>query len=413
MIWNGSTERHWWKPSDYNGCKVQVDGVWQSIDWNNRDHIKTYVEAIRAAGINAIVADMTNGFRWQWQARYVQELCAEHGMKFAIAFNPQAGREMESGCRQVWQTYAAPGVEHAEAYLHIDGKPLVVLYTWRAGYEASNAQEGEFRLKFSTVWASGEDSDKDKWGWQLEPHVGPVPSTKAMFVTGSVKFDSPRTAEDRWRRHMAWLDYGFILARRNRPHYLIVGSFDDVHERNAWLEADTANAERGWQMRDITGAISTDAWYRRVREWVLRGKPAVVAGGLIRDGAYRVTGADDRVLSVTENRPALSPVVLAENADHLNHYLWFYHLGDQVYRIIKLNAGMPLDAIEGKACINWDSEAPSQRWRARRIDDTFVFINQASGDALDQEGETVVTRAFDETSLTQRWKLVEAVTVPQ
>lgn len=412
MIWNGSTEKGWWKPSDYNGCQVFVDGAWQSINWNDRAHIRTYVEAMKAAGINVIVADLTNGFRWKWQARYVQELCRANGMKFAIAFNPQAGKTMEAGCRTIWESYAAPEVEYADAYLQVGGKPLVVLYTWRTGYEASIKQDGEFRTKFTTVWASGEDSDRDKWGWQLEPTVGPVASTNAMFVTGSVKFDSPRTAEDRWRRHLAWLDYGFIVAQRARPRYLVVGSFDDVHERNAWMVADTRGAAPGWQMRDITGAFSTDAWYRRVSDWVLKGKPQTVPGGLIRDGAYRVAASDGRLASVRENRPAKSPVMLRENTDHLDHYLWFYHLGNQVYRIIKLNAGLPLEAEGGTVRINWDTEEKNQRWVARPKDGAFSFVNQATGQALDFAGEAVVTRDFNATAASQRWKLIEAALVP-
>ena len=43
-------------------------------------------------------------------------------------------------------------------------------------------------INFSLVWASGEDSDINKWGWQLEPWLASVPSTDAMFVTSAVKW---------------------------------------------------------------------------------------------------------------------------------------------------------------------------------------------------------------------------------
>ncbi|MCF7730664.1 MAG: hypothetical protein K9N23_03210, partial [Akkermansiaceae bacterium] len=307
MIWNGSTEKSWWRPGDYNGCKVLVNGEWQSINWNDRAHIQTYFKAIKAAGMNVIAVDFTNGFRWQWQAKYIQQLCHENAMKFAVAFNPQAGDAMEKGCEEIWKTYASPEAADSEAYLHKDDKPLVVLYTWRHGYHASTAGTGEFRRKFSTVWASGEDSEKDKWGWQLEPSVGPVSSLDAMFVTGSVKFDSPKTPGERWRKNLSWLDYGFAMARKNHPKFLVVGSFDDVEERNAWMVADTKNAKPGLQMRDISGALSTDAYYNRVRAWVLKGQAPTIAGGWIRDGAYQVIASDGRMLGVAENRDLKSP----------------------------------------------------------------------------------------------------------
>ena len=413
MIWNGSTEKHWWKPSDYQGCRVEVDGVWQSINWNDRNHIRTYVDAIHAAGIDVIVADLTNGFGWEWQARLVQELCRARGMKFAVAFNPQAGEAMETGCSKVWAAYAAPEAGHSDAYLHLDGRPLVVLYTWRKGYQDSLAQDGEFRRKFTTVWASGEDSDRDKWGWQLEPAVGPVPSSGTMFVTGSVKFDSPQTADQRWRRHLAWLDYGFLLARRAHPRFLVVGSFDDVHERNAWMVADTAAARPGWQMRDPAGALSTDAWYRRVRAWIRDGKPRTVEGGPVRDGAYRVAGADRRLMGCPDARDPGVPAVPVAAADQLDRYLWFYHLGGGEYRIIKLDAGLALEAAAAGPRFNWDSDAPAQRWRIRAHGDAFSFVNRATGGALALVGDTVALRPPDAGVPAQRWTLAATATIPR
>lgn len=411
MIWNGSTEKSWWQPGDYHGCKVLVNGEWQSINWNDRAHIRTYFDAMKAAGMNAIIVDFTNGFRWQWQAKFVQQLCREHAMKFAVAFNPRAGEGMERGCEEVWKTYASPEAADAEAYLHRDGKPLVVLYTWRKGYQASTAATGPFRGRFATVWASGEDSDKDKWGWQLEPAVGPVASDETMFVTGSVKFDSPKTREDRWRRHLSWLDYGFAIARRSHPKVLMVGSFDDVHERNAWMVADTKNAKTSWQMRDISGALSTEAYYNRVRAWVRDGKAPVIAGGVIRDGAYQVNASDRRVLGVAENRDPKSPAVLRRDPGAPDSLVWFYHLGNNEYRMIKLNAGLPFEGGGATVFINWDSDADAQRWLLRKEGGKLVIIHKAAGEALDWEGDRVITKPKSPSSATQRWTLTEEITL--
>lgn len=412
MIWNGSTERGWWKPEDYNGCRVQVGGRWQSIDWNDRTHIETYFAAMREAGMDLIAVDFTNGFRWEWQAKLVQRLCHAHGMKFVVAFNPQAGAAMESGCQTIWEKYAAPGVEDAEAYYHQDGKPLVVLYTWRQGYADSVASTGTFRGKFTTVWASGEDSDKDKWGWQLEPAVGPVPSTGAMFVTGSVKFDSPRTPEERWRKSLAWLDYGFLMAGRSQPRVLMVGSFDDVHERNAWMVADTAAAKPGWQMRDPSGKLSATAWYQRVSDWVKRGKPSVVAGGWLRDGAYQLVAADGRMAGVADNRKAGAPLVLKPADPGVDSYFWFYHLGGNEYRVIKLNAALTVEAAPQAAVIAWDHEGEAQRWRLAKEDGGVVLASKSDGRVLEHVDGRLVTRPRDPARASQRWSLVEVITLP-
>lgn len=412
MIWNGSTEKSWWNPGDYHGCKVLVDGRWQSINWNDEAHIRTYFEAIRAAGIAVIVVDFTNGLRWTWQAQYLQQLCAEHNMQFVVAFNPQAGKEMEAGASYVWKNFAGPDAPAANAYLQRDRKPLLVLYTWRSGYAASIKVDGEFSRKFATAWASGEDSEKDKWGWQVEPHVGPVASGDSMFVTGSLKFGGVKADDDRWRRHLAWLDYGFLIARCSAPRFCIVGSFDDVHERNAWMVADTAAAKRGWQARDIAGAPSSDAFYRRVRDWLLQGKPSVIRGGLLRDGAYRLMATDGQVLGVKDNATALSPAVLAPDADELENYIWFYHLGNNEYRLVKLNAGLSFEENAGVLRSNWDSEALSQRWLAQRSGGGVAFINKATDHALDCDDGNVVVRARDPARPSQTWRVLEAALLP-
>jgi hypothetical protein len=285
---------------------------------------------------------------------------------------------------------SSPEAADSEAYLRQDGKPLVVLYTWRKGYQASTAGTGAFRGRFVAVWASGEDSDKDKWGWQLEPAVGPVASKSTMFVTGSVKFDSPKTPEDRWRRHLSWLDYGFAMARKNQPKVLVVGSFDDVHERNAWMVADTRDAKPAWQMRDISGALSTDAYYHRVRAWVLNGKPPVIAGGVIRDGAYRVIASDGRVFGVAENRDPRSPAILKRDPGAPESLVWFYHLGNNEYRMIKLNAGLPFEGGTSSVFVNWDSAADSQRWLLRKDGRKLIIVHKAGGGALDWEGDKII-----------------------
>lgn len=61
MIWNGSTETHWWNPDEYWGTRAYVDGKYQSIDWNNPQHLEEYFHQMRLAGIDVIASDLTNG----------------------------------------------------------------------------------------------------------------------------------------------------------------------------------------------------------------------------------------------------------------------------------------------------------------------------------------------------------------
>ena len=409
MIWNGSTEKHWWEPTDYNGCQININNKSQSINWNDKEHIEKYCTDIRDAGINVIISDLTNGFRWKWQSKYVQQFCQNNDMKFMIAFNPDAGKKMEINCKTIWDEYACPEATNSSAYFYKDGKPLLILYTWRQGYTDSINQTGLYRKKFSTVWASGEDSNINKWGWQLEPHIGPVPSNEAMFITSSVKFNSPQTSNEMWRKNLSWLDYGFIIARRNHPKYLIIGSFDDFSERNSWMAADTQKAHWGWQMRDKNGCISHDAYYNRVCEWLLKNKPKTIEGGLIPDGAYLVKYSDGRVLSVKENKSPESPAILNPFSDNINNYIWFYHLGNNVYRIIKLNAAMPFESANSTVFINSDNASPAQKWIVKKDTNGYLFINLLSNESLSYSQGKIVTKIVNEKST--RWLLINKASI--
>lgn len=409
MIWNGSTES-WWKATDHHGSKVLVDGKWVATNWNDDKQIDLFCAAMRDAGIDVIAVDFTNGFRWERQAKRVQEFCHDNNMKFVLAFNSEGGRNMESGCKTTWDTYASPAATFSDAYLYKDGKPLVVLYTTKTGYQASVGKRGQYGKMFSTVWASGEESANDKWGWQLEPDIGPMGTKEAIFVTGAVKRYGPKRESEEWRRHIAWLDYGFITARRHGTRFVVVGSFDDISERNAWFVADTTQAPPCMQARGCDGALSTDAYYTRVKEW-LADSPSVVQGGLIPDGAYLVKAANGQVLGVVENRDIGSPVILKPYRDHLDHYVWFYHLGDNVYRMMKLNAGLAIEAKASGLCITWDSADAAQRWVLEKSPDGFHLLNKASGQALSVNDNKVVTDAPDKGKRAQRWSLIQKATV--
>ena len=87
MIWNGSTETHWWNPDEYWGTRAYVDGKYQSIDWNNPQHLEEYFHQMRLAGIDVIASDLTNGLGWIPQTQQIQRLCLQYGMKLCVAIN--------------------------------------------------------------------------------------------------------------------------------------------------------------------------------------------------------------------------------------------------------------------------------------------------------------------------------------
>ncbi|HEX5554748.1 MAG TPA: RICIN domain-containing protein [Chitinophagaceae bacterium] len=418
MVWDRASE-NWWNPNEHNGATVYVEGKWQSINWMDHAQVDEYIAKIKASGINILICDLTNG--WSWlddEVQYIQSLCVKNGMKLCVAENSQGDlATFESHAGDIWDKFAGPSSPYASdsTYLLKDGKPVIVCYgirSWYKGYKNSN---GEYRQKFNLVWASGEDSDKDKWGWQLEPWIGSVPSSDVMFVTPAIKWGNDANL---WRSSLSWLDYNFLLARKNDPRYVIVGSYDDLDERNGWLTANTENCVPGLQMRDKDGSLRSDAYYKRVKEWV-SGKPDFVAGGLIPDGCYRIINKKSNKFLTLKNTGGKigSPLIQHFVSDTaLNDYFWLYHLGNNSYRIVVLNNGLSLSVPNGSgdngiqvtdslpADIQW------QNWTLKDLGDGYYSIkNDKSGKVLEVSGAAEDNGAFivqgdSNNGSSQQWK---------
>lgn len=413
MIYIGSTEA-WWKPDHERGCSIKVDGKWQSMNWNNERVLLSQCKAIRNAGINVIVLDFTNGTRWEKAAKQVLQFCHDNGMKMAVAFNPQNGQTMESKSKTVWNSYCKPKAPHSDAYFYKNGKPLLVLYTGRQGYKNSVMLTGEYRKKFHTQWSSGEDPEKDKWGWQNVPTTGPIHSKDSMYVSGGIKYGGTggNKMRDEWRNHIAWLDYSFLETVKAKPRHIIVGSYDDMPERNGWMVVDTTKAARGWQRQDRFGAYTQDAHYKRVTQWIKDGAPSVTKGGMVQDGAYYLKSNNGKSIHAPNQASIKAKVTLTSYTENINSLVWLYHMGDNHYRLIKLNAGLAFEPSEEGVILNWDSNEDHQRWKLHRRGNDFAFVNLATGKALSHHKAKVVTvdrSSFDDS---QKWQLKPYALLP-
>ena len=204
-----------------------------------------------------------------------------------------------------------------------------------------------------------------------------MPSDDAMFVTSSVRWNPADGAM--WRKSLAWLDYNFALAKQNNPAYIIVASYDDPSERNSWLASDTSHCEPGRQMHDKTGALSTSAYCDRVREWIF-GKPAVVPGGLVRDGAYRIFNRGHSkplgILNTGKSNQGAPGAVLVAGAPEKAPLglFWFYHLGSNHYRITALHSGLALGALSRNGITRIPGSVGP--WHTCRMD-TFGSLTKA------------------------------------
>ena len=436
-VWYGSTEG-WYRIKDAESeyvAKIKVNGTYVTPNNNDADYRQEIFNQASEAGIDALLMDLTNGYRgWTNASKDYQRLCYENGKKFSVAVHPREEGDIETYCKFIWDTYAGPGAaRYSSAFLYKDGKPVIVLYCTIPEYNLAVKATGEYRDRFTLVWASGEDSKIDKWGWQIVPTDGPMLSSDSMFVTDSICWNSPNVSRDAWRKSLAMLDFCFLAAKEAGPKYLIVGMIDDIHERNAWFKADTSQVVydipvygsdevpeycRALQMRDIFGVLSEDVYFNRVKDWIAGEATAFVSGGLIPDGAYTITNVEDgakfgvvRPAKLTEPATDVSAVFRRNYnvSTDMETYYWFYYLGNDEYRITKLTSGLSLVDKNGSLIQEYDSTASAQRWTLRKLDDgSFMLINKSTGKAITNQtanNQTITLNTVDESNPAQCWNL--------
>ena len=105
----------------------------------------------------------------------------------------------------------------------------------------------------------------------------------------------------------------------------------------------------------------------------------------------------------------------------LNRYFWFYHLGNNVYRIISLPSALSLSPAGGSSNSgvvieqNWDQDISSQKWKLyQNAIGEYSLQNVLSGKYLDVADESAnpgadLIQADKSSSFSQLWKLESIV----
>ena len=172
----------------------------------------------------------------------------------------------------------------------------------------------------------------------------------------------------------------------------------------------------GLQMRDINGNISFDAYYNRVKSWIAGEAGAYNPGGVIPDGAYTITG-----VSSGKQFGVIRPKVRSENDigaafvqdtylyTDMESYYWFYHLGNDEYRIVKLTSGLSLQPGGEELIQQWTDAVEEQRWLIKKLDNgSYTLVNKKTGQAIADAAQTqgnIRVLPADAGSAQQQWRL--------
>lgn len=346
-----------------HGLKVPRSDLqegWGAIDWNNATWRQWAYSGMSLAGVDFVITDNTNGYISKTELIFAE--MASTGMKLCIAFSDG---ELES-TSLLNRALLMAGKSH---YYKIDGKPVLVCYVGKEQWDNTYKDtKNPLLLQFYRVWASGEESGADKWGWQLEPQDGPI-NGDFMFVTPSVKhIGSQNVVESVWGGSVAMLDYSFSKAISNKPKVIIAGSFDDLWERNGWLPINTEGAVTdgngkytpvtGTQIfSPITGGVADPYYfYNRVTQWIRNGYPDVLTGGSIADGIYRIKNRGTGDYMQTNSDYDINSVKGGVISTQTYDKFILYHIGNNEYRIANVYSGWPIMVVNGMVVSKvWDA----------------------------------------------------------
>ncbi|MBE6904101.1 MAG: hypothetical protein E7480_05785 [Ruminococcaceae bacterium] len=410
-VWNANTEP-WYDFTSSNGITTNINGSDRAINWDDMAQVEMMLNDIKAAGIDLVIFDLTNGFHDYVMPRVARasRICRTLGMKIAFATGIGTGIDtVISNATMAWNDYCKPGAEFEDIYFNYQGKPLLVDYMTNSYFVEASESTNEYLSKFTHQWAAGHQHGANKWGWQVDPSTGTVSSPDVVFVTGCV-YQNHENAES-WLTSIAMLDNNMMVAKKAGASIVVVGSYDDTYERNLWGKFDTTNstvAER--QLKNIYGDVSVLGYYNRVTEWLNDG-PTYIAGGVLKDGIYKLSNNGKYIAVNGEQFTNGEAVTTTATEDNLNTCVYIYHLGNNEYRIIRLTAAKSL-TIDGSSVVqNSDENLDTQKWTISAGNDgKFVITNKANNNAL-TAGAQVTTSSYSGAA-SQQWTF-EALTTIQ
>lgn len=347
-VWVSSSES-WWKEEDNCGLQTfYADGTWKAIDWNNPEYRKITYKNIQNAGIDFVITDNTNGLMQKTEALIADLEREAIDLKFCVALSSVYLKD-ENALNWLDE------VSQNSRYFKIDNMPVVVCYVTKDEWFSTFAGSDNSILKhFYRLWASGEDTFRNKCGWQLEPEDGIDSSSDFItFPTPSVmhKYGNPSC----WSRSIAMLDYTFAQSRFLEPKYVIAASYDDYVERNGWLPLKTDNpipdGPDPGKVTPGTGIQMFDPWtgdvaepylfYNRMKSWIKGEKLYYIPGGVVSDGIYKIKNMDEEYLQASSDY-GNQVMGLGQPSSKTYDKFVLYHLGNNKYRIVNVYTGKPL-----------------------------------------------------------------------
>lgn len=245
------------------------EGVFGTYDQETDNDVIDYqLSKLTEAGVDFLILDETNNIHVDDDAlldaalniadriRIWNSDPSNKSIKYAIAVGEvnftNNVQSIESDCDKVYDLFVNTAHGGSDNYYYVDGKPLVVVYTWlsqRQDWENWTGDKTESN-QFSVRWAEGPiphtSEYADYYGW-YNTADGPYTSgTETVFVTPRKPNDQTIFAKDLQFYKDSW-----ETAIQLGTDSIVVGGMDDYTEANAIWPTDTslcdASIQEQWE----------------------------------------------------------------------------------------------------------------------------------------------------------------------
>lgn len=219
-----------------------------AIDWTGGDNygnMFAMLSLIQLAGMDMVIPDFTNGFGMsnsKFPVEQLHSMLHQHFPEMRVAYAVSAGAFVPA------LAYLEGSGSDTSGYLTDEqGRNVIVIYSGYDSFRKITDENPGLRVLF----ANGESIAGNKAGWHNEPfsgyrapYVGQEDSSQSdvFWVAPSLDWQPGHPVNATWSVSLPWLAYGLEVldAMESPPWLTVMGSFDDIGERNMWMPALTA-----------------------------------------------------------------------------------------------------------------------------------------------------------------------------
>lgn len=272
-------QKNRWEGWNIRYVPESAPGNFAQYDSADPEVIRFQLQQLADAGINFLIFDETNGLHVDDNSILGPNLAFVHELdkwnddpdnpkiRYSVAIGvvnyTHDIRDIEREAGEVWELFTNDPDVGGDNYVTVDGKPLLILYTWREKRdEWLNSDIDKTNTnRFHMGYAEGP-LYQGYYGW-YNPLSGPVADDDVMFVT-------PRRADadNLFARSLAYYEESWQRAIDVNPRIVVAGCYNDYAENSWWAPTDTSQLPPDMAKYEAPEDVDPYAAYNMTKHYI-------------------------------------------------------------------------------------------------------------------------------------------------